>query len=42
MLGPRLIDGVVSPRPIQGIDDLPRGIDDEQAGGRYRTREIGP
>jgi sulfhydrogenase subunit beta (sulfur reductase) len=37
LLGPKLVDGVVSLRPIHSTADLPRGIRDEQNAGRYRT-----
>ena len=36
VLGPRLVDGVVSLRTIRSAEDLPRGIRDEQNAGRYR------
>jgi sulfhydrogenase subunit beta (sulfur reductase) len=37
VLGPTLVDGVVSLRPIRSADDLARGFQDEQNAGRYRT-----
>jgi len=37
VLGPRMVDGVVSLRPIQSAADLARGVRDEQNAGRYRT-----
>lgn len=42
VMGPQLVDGVVSLRPIETLDDLPCGITDEQEGGHYRTRESDP
>lgn len=42
VLGPRLVDGVVSLRPIQSAADLARGFRDEQNAGRYRTIEGDP
>ncbi len=37
VLGPTLRDGAVVLAEISSLDDLPRGIGDEQAAGRYRT-----
>ncbi len=42
VLGPRLIEGVVSLAPIQSAADLARGVRDEQNAGRYRTAEGEP
>lgn len=36
VLGPRLVEGVVSLRPIASVDELAQGVRDEQSGGRYR------
>lgn len=37
VVGPTLRDGALVLAEISGLDDLPRGIGDEQAAGRYRT-----
>ncbi|HTY72683.1 MAG TPA: 4Fe-4S dicluster domain-containing protein [Actinomycetes bacterium] len=37
LIGPTLRDGVVVLAPISGVDDLPRGVRDEQSPGRYRA-----
>jgi sulfhydrogenase subunit beta (sulfur reductase) len=41
VLGPVVRDGAIVPGPLATIDDLPRGVGDAQAPGRYRltTRE---
>lgn len=36
LIGPTEEEGVVAYRPIQGVDDLPRGWIDRQDGGTYR------
>lgn len=36
VLGPTVRDGVVAVGPVNGIDDLPRGVTDEQQPARYR------
>ena len=38
VMGPTLRDGALALAEISSIDDLPRGIGDEQEAGRYRTR----
>lgn len=38
VLGPGLVDGVVSLRTLRTVDDLARGLRDEQSPGRYRVR----
>lgn len=37
VVGPRVRDGVVVIDDVRGVDDLPRGVTDEQAPGHYRT-----
>jgi len=37
VLGPTLVDNVISLRPIQSAADLARGVQDEQSGGSYRV-----
>jgi ferredoxin len=39
LIGPRVRDGAIALDRIQRVDDLPRGVGDEQAPGRYRLRE---
>jgi formate hydrogenlyase subunit 6/NADH:ubiquinone oxidoreductase subunit I len=39
VVGPTLRDGALGLDDITSVDDLPRGIGDEQAPGRYRTRD---
>ena len=41
VLGPTLRDGALVLAEISTLDDLPRGIGDEQAAGHYRTRPRG-
>ncbi|MFO0555169.1 MAG: 4Fe-4S dicluster domain-containing protein [Polyangiaceae bacterium] len=41
LVGPTLGDGAIVLDTITGIGDLPRGVGDEQAPGRYRLRERG-
>jgi formate hydrogenlyase subunit 6/NADH:ubiquinone oxidoreductase subunit I len=41
VVGPRSADGAIVYEPIDGLADLPVGLDDEQDGGRYRLRETG-
>ena len=41
VLGPTLRDGALVLAEISTLDDLPRGIGDEQEAGRYRTRHRG-
>jgi len=36
LVGPTVSDGAIRLEPIEGIDDLPRGIGEEQEAGRYR------
>lgn len=38
LVGPRVRDGAVVVERIDGIADMPRGVGDEQAPGRYRLR----
>lgn len=38
LLGPTVRDGAIVLDRIEGIDDLPAGVGDEQAPGRYRLR----
>jgi len=42
VLGPAVVDGVICLQPIASADDIPRGVVDEQDGGRYRLREGDP
>ena len=41
LLGPTVRDGAIVLDRLRGIDELPRGVGDEQAPGRYRLRERG-
>jgi len=41
VLGPTVRDGAISLGPIRTLDDLPRGVGDEQAPGRYRLTARG-
>ena len=41
VMGPTVHDGVIATAPITGVDDLPRGVGDEQDGACYRLRERG-
>jgi len=41
LVGPTVRDGAIVYEEIEGADDLPRGIRDEQAPGRYRLRTEG-
>ncbi len=41
VLGPVLRDGVIAPGEVTGVDDLPRGVGDDQQPARYRLRERG-
>ncbi|HET7504766.1 MAG TPA: 4Fe-4S dicluster domain-containing protein [Kofleriaceae bacterium] len=41
LIGPTVRDGAIVLDTLRGIADLPRGIGDEQAPGRYRLRERG-
>ncbi len=41
VVGPRLRDGVLVLAELSSLDELPRGIGDEQAAGRYRTHARG-
>jgi sulfhydrogenase subunit beta (sulfur reductase) len=41
VIGPRYRDGVVVLDDIASVDDLPAGVTDEQAPGRYRTTRTG-
>ncbi len=41
LVGPTVRDGAIVLDAIAGLDDLPRGVGDEQAPGRYRLRERG-
>lgn len=36
VIGPRIVDGVISLRRLESAADLPHGVHDEQTGGRYR------
>ena len=38
VLGPTVRDGAIALAPLASIDDLPRGVGDEQAPGHYRLR----
>ncbi|GMV96525.1 MAG: 4Fe-4S ferredoxin [Phycisphaerae bacterium] len=42
IVGPTVVDGVVSLRPVRSLEDLARGLQDEQGPGTYRTREADP
>ncbi len=39
VIGPTVVDGTIRLRPITSVDDLPRGVADEQETGRYRLVE---
>ncbi len=39
VLGPTVRSGTVATGPVSGVDDLPRGVGDEQAPGSYRLRQ---
>jgi len=39
VIGPRTVDGAIALEPVEGTDDLPAGISDDQDGGRYRLVE---
>lgn len=41
VLGPTVRDGVVTVGEIANLDDLPRGVGDEQEAGHYRVRDRG-
>ncbi len=41
LVGPTVQDGAIVLDRLHGIDDLPRGVGDEQSPGRYRLRERG-
>lgn len=41
LLGPTVRDGAIVLDRLRGVDELPRGIGDAQAPGRYRLRERG-
>jgi sulfhydrogenase subunit beta (sulfur reductase) len=41
LIGPAVRDGAIVLDELRGIEDLPRGVGDEQAPGRYRLRERG-
>ena len=41
LVGPTVRDGAIVLDTLRGIDDLPRGIGDDQAPGRYRLRARG-
>lgn len=40
LIGPTVRDGAIVLGPLSGIDDLPRGVGDEQAPGHYRLRTL--
>jgi ferredoxin len=42
VIGPKLGDGAIVYDEIESASDLPRGLTDEQEGGRYRLREGDP
>jgi len=42
VLGPTVVNGAVSLQPMQSVDQLPRGLRDEQDGGHYRLVEGDP
>ncbi|MBI3944884.1 MAG: 4Fe-4S dicluster domain-containing protein [Armatimonadetes bacterium] len=42
VLGPRVMDGVISFQPLTSAADLPRGVRDEQGGGSYRLVDGDP
>ncbi len=39
VIGPTEIDGTVMLRPLKSVEDLPRGVNDEQDGGSYKLIE---
>ncbi|MCJ7711898.1 MAG: 4Fe-4S dicluster domain-containing protein, partial [Chloroflexi bacterium] len=39
VIGPKVMDGAVVYGEIESVDDLPAGVNDEQAPGRYRLTE---
>ncbi len=41
LVGPTVRDGAIVLDRLRGIDDLPRGVGDEQAPGHYRLRQRG-
>jgi ferredoxin len=41
LVGPTVRDGAIVLDTLRGIDELPRGVGDDQAPGRYRLRERG-
>ncbi len=41
LIGPTVRDGAIVLDALRGMDDLPRGIGDEQAPGHYRLRDRG-
>jgi sulfhydrogenase subunit beta (sulfur reductase) len=41
VVGPTVRDGAVVPAPISSVDELPRGVGDEQTPGHYRLTESG-
>jgi hypothetical protein len=41
LIGPTVRDGAIVLEPLRGIEDLPRGIGDDQAPGRYRLHDRG-
>jgi ferredoxin len=42
VLGPRLVEDVISLRPIESAEDIARGVQDEQEPGNYRLTEGDP
>jgi len=41
LIGPTVRDGAIVLDTLRGVDDLPRGVGDDQAPGRYRLRDRG-
>jgi len=41
LIGPTVRDGAIVLEPVRGLDDLPRGVGDEQGPGHYRLRARG-
>jgi ferredoxin len=39
LIGPTLREGAISYAPIEGLDDMPRGVTEEQSAGHYRLRQ---
>ena len=39
LIGPRLRDAAIVYAPIDGVDDLPRGVVDDQSPARYRVEQ---